>query len=231
MSNGKRWTPDEDARLREMSAAKQSVHAMAIDLGRSEPAVRARLPKLNLNQQTSHQNAGILPRRWRPTLGIGSLAALVVVLGFAFEEYDKTFPIADAKGDYDEVHPFSNTLTIKNPSAIFDMHHVTVNCELAAIFAAGPTLRGQDGFTYRTEAINAHEPFVFMSEVANSFFFGREGATKSAPLKHGLIVVKISYETWFGLPNFEFRWRREQPVYLTFVQYPAPHWISGTEIF
>jgi hypothetical protein len=77
-------------------------------------------------------------------LGIGTkvtiLAGIVTIaLGGPafFEEYNKTFPIADTKGDFDLSHPFYTSLVIHNPSSVFDMHFVEARCQFAAIWIMG----------------------------------------------------------------------------------------------
>lgn len=138
--------------------------------------------------------------------------------------------MVDAKGNFDDVHPFHNPLNIRNPSAIFDMHEVNVTCEFAAMWGNGVPSRGVDGHNYKMPLITSHDPFVFISEFGSSFYFGQTGAAKSISLRQGLIIVNISYETWFHFWIIKIRWPREHSTYLNFVPGPAPHWISGRKI-
>jgi hypothetical protein len=232
MSNGKRWTAEDKARLRELVAANTPIQAIATELGRTEPAVRARLTKLNLTSSLIDGKQGVpkAASRWRPKLSIGAIAALVALTGFVAEEYNKTFPVVEIKGDFDEVHPFNNPLNIKNQSALFDMHDVKATCAFTATWAMGVPSRGADLHAYQVSLITAHEPFVFISEVGSSFYFGKKGDPKSVPLKQGQIIVHIEYETWFDFWAFKFRWPRDRTVQLNYIQSPAPHWIQGTKI-
>jgi hypothetical protein len=170
----------------------------------------------------------------RKLFQIGTIAALatIVVAGpQIFEEYNKTYPAAEAKGDFDVLHPFNNSLAIRNQSATFDMHFVQVTCKFAGIWGNTPFDAG-DMHVYRTELITAHDPFVFTSEVTSSISATSLDNMKSVPLRQGIIVVQIQYEIWL-FPFWKLttiKSHRTQTIYLNYVPSPSPHWIMGNKL-